>query len=59
MGRYDGEDYERKIPCKPEDHRWAINGHCWGCDRSRQSLIDEAKRIIELVEQGCFGRHST
>ena len=49
MGRYDGEDYDYdRIPiCSPEQHDFAMNGHCWRCHRSRDSLLHQAERLIK------------
>lgn len=54
MGRYDGEYYEKQLPCKPGTHDWAMNGTCWKCNHDRADLIANAKALLkaELPSRG-------
>lgn len=39
MGRYDGEDYAERPPCRPPSaHRFGMNGRCFTCRWDRDSL---------------------
>ena len=55
MGRYDGEEYVYPQACRSGLHNFAINGSCHVCGRSREGLIAEAKRVLELAERGELG----
>lgn len=48
MGRYAGEEIDYDY--SPHEHRFAINGLCWQCGRSREQIQGEARRVLELSE---------
>ena len=52
VGRYDGEEYEYRPPCRPDRHDFAMSGKCWRCGHSRDDLLSEARKILALHEQG-------
>jgi hypothetical protein len=56
MGRY--YDYEDVDPCRPTEHQWGMNGICFVCNQSRQDLVAQAKRILELEKKDKFGRYA-
>lgn len=52
MGRYDGEEYAERPPCRPSDHNFAMNGTCWRCGHWRDELIARAKGTLAVLAPG-------
>lgn len=58
MGRYDGEERDYGPRCRPSQHQFPMNGICRACGASRSELVEEAKVVLELAEQGKLGRYA-
>lgn len=48
MGRYDGEEYVRQLPCR-STHEFGMNGTCFKCRWTRDELISWAIDTLSII----------